>query len=101
MRHKPDTQGTKKYNYICHVIDHFSSFHFIWPLQHKTAEEVANGLKTRVFSVCGLPKILYSDNGLEFKNELIRSLINQWPGNCKVVHGRPRYLNVSFNDGGK
>ena len=31
------------------------------------------------------------DNGLEFKNKTMRELVNDWPGECKIVHSRPRH----------
>ena len=80
----------KTYKYICHVIDHFSGFNIIWAHERKDAKDVVEGLKTLVFNYFGLPKIFHSDNGLEFKNDLCKQLINSWPGTCKVVHGRSR-----------
>jgi transposase InsO family protein len=47
-------------------------------------------LRTRVFSYFGLPKIFHSDNGTEFKNQFVKLLIDEWPGNCKIDHGKPR-----------
>lgn len=44
MRHKPDTVGNKKFKYICHVIDHFSSFNVIWAMEQKSAAEVVQGI---------------------------------------------------------
>jgi transposase InsO family protein len=90
MRHKPDKQNNKEYQYIAHVIDHFSGFNIIWPMEHKSGEEVAQGLIIFVFSCYGLPNILHSDSGLEFKNKLVTSLVDRWSGSCKIVHGRPR-----------
>ena len=43
---------------------------------NKTAVEVAMGLVTRVFPYTGLPKILHSDNGREFVNELVRECLS-------------------------
>ena len=64
--------------------------HLILCLEKKEAEEVVHGLKTLVFSYYGLPSILHSDNGLEFKNGLITNLVNFWSGTCKIVNGKPR-----------
>jgi hypothetical protein len=33
---------------------------------------------------------LQTDNGREFENNTLKSLIEQWPG-CKFVHGKPRH----------
>ena len=51
---------------------------------------VAFALSNRVFAVLGTPKILHSDNGREFVNEIIHSIIKEWPGEVMVVNGRPR-----------
>lgn len=87
MRSKPD----QSYQYIAHYMDHWSKFHIIWPLMNKSAVEVAMGLVTRVFSYIGLPKILHSDNGREFVNELVRESLRAWPGEVVIVNGRPRH----------
>ena len=58
---------------------------------NKTAVEVAMGLVTSVFPYTGLPKILHSDNGREFVNELVRECLRIWPGEVVIVNGRPRH----------
>ena len=71
MRHKPDGE----FSYIAHVMDHWSTYHVIWPLKRKTADEVASGLNERVFPYLGLPRILHSDNGRDFVKNVIRELV--------------------------
>ncbi|KAL5463990.1 hypothetical protein EMCRGX_G032945 [Ephydatia muelleri] len=87
MRHMPDDSN----NYIAHYMDHWSKFHIMWPLMRKSAVEVAVGLTTKVFSYLGLPKILQSDNGREFVNEIIKETLTLWPGQVVIINGRPRY----------
>ena len=67
-------------------MDHFSKFHILWPQYNKTGAEVAEGIKTRVLPYFGLPKIFQSDNGLEFRNEMVESLLLfEWQGmNIKI-----------------
>ena len=43
------------------------------------------------FGYFGLPKILQSDNGNEFKNKLFVNEVCSWEGECKIVYGRPRH----------
>ena len=38
-----------------------------------------------------MPKILQSDNGLEFKNRKMVALVNRWDGDCTLIYGRPRH----------
>ena len=47
-----------EYSYICHVIDHYSSFNLIWAQSKKDAKEVVTNLRHRVLAIFGLPKIL-------------------------------------------
>ena len=118
MRHNPCKIGDKTYLWIAHYIDHYSKLNIIWEQQQKTADEVVYGFRRFVLSYFGLPKILQCDNGLEFKNELMRKLVLEWDGKkflslslslslikyyflicefiflkgeCKIIHGRPRH----------
>jgi len=74
MRHAPHNG----YKWILHVVDHWSKFHFAYPLVSKSARDVANALEKWVFPVMGLPSILPSDNGWEFV-KLIEEVIATWP----------------------
>ena len=87
MRHLPD----QEYKWILHLVDHWSKFHFAFPLVRKTAREVADALEKWVFPVMGLPSILHSDNGREFVNKLIDEVLATWPGQVQLVSGRPRH----------
>ena len=77
--------------YIAHYMDHWSKFHIIWPLMKKSAIEVSMGLVTKVFPYIGVPKILQSDNGREFVNEIVKEVILAWPGQVTIINGRPRH----------
>ena len=60
------------------------------PLKHKSADEVTQVLDT-ILCDLGPPHILQSDNGGEFCNGTLFSLINErWPS-TKIVHGKPRH----------
>ena len=87
MRHLPDSN----YKWILHIVDHWSKFHFSFPLAHKRAVEVASALHQWVFPIMGLPAILQSDNGREFVNSVIEEVVATWPGQVQLVSGRPRH----------
>lgn len=89
MRHRPDNS----FKWIGHYMDHWSKFHVLFPLARKCAAEVGLNLQTRVFALLGTPHILHSDNGREFVNEIVRDVVNNWPGNVVIVNGRPRNPN--------
>jgi len=55
------------------LIDVFTGFIVLRPLKDTTAETVARKL-WKIFSLIGYPRILQSDNGSEFVNDIIQSL---------------------------
>ena len=71
-------------------MDHWSKLHVLFPLSRKSAAEVALNLQNHVFCYFGTPKILHSDNGREFVNDVVHSLVKEWPGEVTIVNGRPR-----------
>ena len=87
MRHLPDDN----YKWILHGVDHWSKFRFAYPLVNKSASDVATALEKYIFPIMGLPSILQSDNGREFINQLIKSVVETWPGQVQFISGRPRH----------
>ena len=77
-----------EYKWILNAQDHLTKFSHLRPLRAKSAKEVAWALY-KIFCRCGAPVILQSDNGKEFRNQLISSLVLLWPG-LQIVHGRAR-----------
>ena len=55
----------------------------------KEAQVVTNGIKIHVFSYFGLPRIIHSDNGSEFVNDIIAALVMLWPGKASLINGTP------------
>ena len=53
-------------------------------------EETADGYERYVLAYFGLYQILHADNGQEFRIQIMRKLISDWDGDCKMKHGRPR-----------
>ena len=64
MQSQPDGE----FKFILNYQDHFSKFCILRPLKHKTASSVTKVL-VEIFS--GTVNNLQSDNGREFKNQLI------------------------------
>ena len=73
MHHLPDGD----YQWIFHVVDHWSKVHFAYPLVNKTAVEVVAFALTRfIFPMMGLPSILQSYNSREFVNQIIDKVLS-------------------------
>jgi hypothetical protein len=56
------------------MIDVFTGFIILRPIKTTSADIIANEL-WQVFCIIGIPKIIQSDNGPEFVNEIIRALV--------------------------
>ena len=84
MQSKPD--GPFKFIFV--IKDHFTRFLRIQPLEQKTGVAVAQFL-FQIFTETGAPTILHTDNGREFRNKSVKSVVAHFPP-CKMVHGRPR-----------
>lgn len=66
--------STDGYNYVLLVVDSCTRFTFLYPLQAKSAIEVAKALIS-CFTIAGFPRVLQSDHGTEFANAVIRALL--------------------------
>lgn len=77
----------KNHNCNCHATDHYSKFSWLFPLSHKTSEEVLEAV-TQLFWEVGFPKRLHTDNGREFKNKNMIDFCNKHK--IDLVHGAPR-----------
>ena len=78
------------YRWLLVYHDHFAKFIQLRPLKNKCAVEVADVLED-IFCELSISYILQSDNGREFKNNILYSLINENRPNTKILHGKPRY----------
>ncbi len=71
----PSRQGSR---YLLVCVDHLTRYIMLAPLKNKTAEAVAHALVTQVFLKHGTPKVILSDNGLEFKNSVVKEICGQF-----------------------
>lgn len=81
----------KNHNWLLHATDHYSKFSWLFPLSHKTSEEVLEAV-TQLFWQVGFPKRLHTDNGREFKNKNMIDFCNKHK--IDLVHGAPRTLQT-------
>jgi transposase InsO family protein len=63
------------YTYCLVCVDVFTGFIMLKPLLNKGAATVARAL-WEIFCTIGIPKVLQSDNGREFNNQLLKELNN-------------------------
>ena len=77
-----------EYKWVLNAQDHLTKYCHLRPLKDKTALAVAKELFD-IFCQFGCPVILHSDNGREFKNQVVSSLKTFWPG-IQLVYGGPR-----------
>jgi len=69
-------KSTEGYNYCMVLIDVFTGFIMFSALKTKEMSEVTQAL-WEIFTTIGMPKILQSDNGTEFKNQAVQALCRQ------------------------
>ena len=66
------------HRYMLCVIDIFSRYAFARPLKSKTGPDVADALES-IFKESGItPRLLQTDQGLEFYNRHVRQVLNQY-----------------------
>ena len=83
--------GVTPYKFLMVYIDHFIKKLNLVPVRYSKSIEKVSERILDIFCDSGQPRILHSDNGREFSNNLLLStLAEKWPS-LKVVHGKPRH----------
>jgi transposase InsO family protein len=67
----PTSSEGHRYCLVC--VDVFTGFIMLKPLKQKSSDSIARAL-WEIFTVIGVPRILQSDNGTEFKNDIVGAL---------------------------
>ncbi len=65
-------------SYILVCVDHFSRFTVLDPLPNKSATTVAHALVSHVICPYMTPRVLLSDNGTEFENQILQDICNRF-----------------------
>jgi IS30 family transposase len=73
----PFTPTTKDHKYVLVLVDVCTRFVFLKALRNKLSATIGKTL-FKIFCLIGFPRILQSDNGTEFVNEILKSLSNQF-----------------------
>ncbi len=69
------TQGSV---YILVCVDNFSFFVLLAPLRNKSAVTVAHAIVSYLICPYTTPRVLLSDNGMEFKNQILPDICSQY-----------------------
>ena len=85
MRNPVEISKDEVYRYVLVVLDVFSRFIFLRPLQSKSSTEVAS-VVMQIFSDVGPPNIIQTDQGTEFKG-VVEQVMNKLK--VKIIHSRP------------
>ncbi len=64
--------------YVLVCDDHFSLFTVLAPLSNKSATTVAHAIVSHLMCQYMTPRVLLSDNGTEFKNQVFREICNEF-----------------------
>ncbi len=65
-------------SYVLVCVDHFSRFIVLAPLPNESATTVAHVLVSHLICPYTTPRALLSDNGTEFKNQILQDICNQF-----------------------
>jgi hypothetical protein len=83
MRSRPDHSSGKIFRWILQLKDHFTNSSSAQPLEIKDAKAVYSVVRNIFFNF-GPPRILQSDNGHEFVNDLMNGLQDDFPGKISL-----------------
>ncbi|KAF9758237.1 Transposon Tf2-9 polyprotein [Nosema granulosis] len=64
------------HKYLLTIVDHYSKVADVIPLRSKDSFEVTESILRTIYKM-GIPKIILSDNGTEFKNEKLRRICQE------------------------
>ena len=85
----PLTENGFQYLLVC--IDSFSRYSILVPLKDKSARSVAKAFIDEIICRYASPKVLLSDNGLEFNNSLLRTVCETFQiKKCNIIPYSPQ-----------
>ena len=88
------SKQNNNYKYILTVIDFFSKHSWCYPLKNKNSNEIINSFKDIFKKSKRKPKMIQSDQGLEFTNKQVQKFFND--NNIKWYHTFNRDIKCSI-----
>lgn len=74
----PYPRSKTGHTYILVVLDKFTKFVLLHPLRKASASEVKSFLEHNVIQMFGVPKTLYTDNGVQYRSNEFTQMVNQY-----------------------
>ena len=93
MQSFPDSNGG--FFYILHFFDMHTKYNVLVPLKRTDAFYVARKLCRYVFGHFGLPRIIHSNLGRKYADEIISWILQLWSTDAQILNGNPRYKKVN------
>ena len=87
-----DSENKFGFKWVFEIIDHFSKFWKSYAAIANNSQEALICLKDYCYSI-GIAEILQTDNGLEYKNDLITGFCNK--NNIKHIFSSPRHPKIN------
>lgn len=81
----PLPKSKKGNQFILVVSDCFSKFPLFFPMRRATAATVVRHLENDVFLMFGVPKVIISDNGVQFRSREYTNLLKEYSVNPKYT----------------
>ena len=93
MQTFPDIEG--QFYYIAHFLDHHSKYNVLIPLKRTDAYYVAKKLCRYVFGHFGLPRIIHSNLGRKYVDDIITWILQLWSTDAQILNGNPRFKKMA------
>lgn len=93
MQNIPDFDD--KFTFMGHFLDYHTKYNVLFPLKKDNAFCVAEKLCKYVFSNFGIPRIIHSNMGREFIDELISWVLLLWSADAFILNGNPKFKQLN------
>jgi len=89
----PYPRSTSGQTGVIVVLDHKSKFTFLEPIRRFTAAPIIEFLENRIFHTFGVPEVITTDNGVQFRANVFKNLLDTYG----VCHRRTAVYSPQSN----